>query len=387
MELLNVPADFSNKTIERYAELNEKYENGKVYETYGQITIGNKIGSGRAYDLIPNVDLEHMKQYIAFSKENGIGFNYTLNTTCMSNMEFTKSGMKEILLFLDRLYEAGVRSLTVTLPSVMEIIRLKGFDFEIKASTVCQIINPNKAMLYKDLGVDKIVLDETINRDFDTIKRIRNAFGENVELITNVICHKKCIYEMFHHNQTSHDSGIQSKNGSATYYSHRCMMNRCKHVNNLLKMSWIRPEDMKYYEEIGIKYYKLQGRQAVMNGDPVRAAEAYLSKSFEGNLMDLLDMFAPTNSFQVYIDNKKIDNFLEPFRKIPNFCKNDCTSCNYCDEFVKKCTDVEKTREVFDLALKFYSEYDEYRKSILETNVGDKVEEEEHSVLEDFNFD
>lgn len=124
-----------------------------------------------------------------------------------------------------------------------------------------------------------------------------------------------------------------------------------------------------------------------MNGDPVRAAEAYLSKSFEGNLMDLLDMFAPTNSFQVYIDNKKIDNFLEPFRKIPNFCKNDCTSCNYCDEFVKKCTDVEKTREVFDLALKFYSEYDEYRKSILETNVGDKVEEEEHSVLEDFNFD
>ena len=41
-------------------------------------------------------------------------------------------------------------------------------------------------------------------------------------------------------------------------------------------------------------------RQAVMNGDPVRAAEAYLSKSFEGNLMDLLDMFAPTNSCLLY---------------------------------------------------------------------------------------
>ncbi len=387
MKLLNMPADFSNRTIEKFAELNEKYKDGKIYETYGQITIGNKVGSGRAYDLIPNVDLQHMKEYIAFSKGNGIGFNYTLNTTCMSNMEFTKSGMEEILGFLDRLYDAGVRSLTVTLPSIMEIIRLKKYDFEIKASTVCQIINANKAMLYKDLGVDKIVLDETINRDFDTIKRIRNSFGENVELITNVICHKNCIYEMFHHNQTSHDSGIDSINGSVTYYSHRCMMNRCKHVNNLLKMCWIRPEDMKYYEEIGIKYYKLQGRQAVKNGDPVRAAEAYLSENYEGNLMELLDMFAPTNSFEVYFDNKKIGNFLEPFVKIPNFCKNDCFSCHYCDEFVKKCTDVQNTREVFDLAFKFYSEYDEYKRSILETNVNEQFDEEGHCDLEDFKFD
>lgn len=104
----NVPADFNRTTIDKYAVLNEKYEDSKVYETYGQITVGNRIGSGRAYDLLPKIDMECLKEYIKHSKEKGIGFNYTLNTTCMGNMEFTRGGLKEILRFLDELHNAGV---------------------------------------------------------------------------------------------------------------------------------------------------------------------------------------------------------------------------------------------------------------------------------------
>ncbi|MCU0287366.1 MAG: U32 family peptidase [Acidobacteria bacterium] len=359
MRYHNIPADFKKETIDKYAELNSRYEYAKVKETYGQITIANPIGSGRAYDLIPQVDMSDLETYIAYSREKNIGFNYTLNTTCLGNKEFTEEGMKEILKFLDDLYAAGVRSLTVTLPSLIELIRRKKYDFEIKASTVCQIINANKAMSYKRMGADVIVLDESINRDFDTLKRIRNAFGERIEIISNVICHKNCIYEMFHHNQTSHDRG-HLKKPSVSYYSHRCMMKRCETIANIMRMVWIRPEDIKYYVDAGINIFKLQGRQAVLRGDPVRTTEYYLKESFDGNLIELLDVFSPTNSFVVYVDNKKLDDFIKPFVEKPGFCKNDCTSCGYCDAYVKKHLDTAKIKETFDMATDFYAKYDHY---------------------------
>ena len=91
-------------------ELNEKYTESKVIETYGQVTIDNYIGSGRAYDLLPQVDLEALEKYIAYSRERGIGFNYTLNSTCMGNMEFTREGILKIIRFLDELHRVGVFS-------------------------------------------------------------------------------------------------------------------------------------------------------------------------------------------------------------------------------------------------------------------------------------
>lgn len=360
MKYFNVPADFKNETIEQYAKLNNEYDDSRVHETYGQITVGNCIGSGRAYDLLPKVDINQLKSYISYSKKNNIGFNYTLNTTCMGNMEFSKEGISRIVQFLNELDSAGVRSLTVTLPPLIEIIRAHQYDFEIKASTVCQIINANKAVAYKKLGVDKIVIDETINRDFEKLKSIVSAFGDKVEIITNVICHKNCIYEMFHHNQTSHDSGIDSNESSSTYYSHRCFMKRCESAGNIMKLAWIRPEDMKFYTDIGINYFKLQGRQAVMNGEPVRTVKHYFDEDFNGNLMDLLDMFSPTNSFEINIDNKKLNGFIEPFVNNPHFCKNNCSDCNYCENFAEKNINYKEIDKVFNLASKFYNQYDQF---------------------------
>lgn len=374
MRYYNIPADFKTETIDKYEKLNKVYQDARVKETYGQITINNPIGSGRAYDLIPRVDMADLEHYVKYSNQKGIGFNYTLNTTCLGNREFTKEGLAGILKFLDDLYDAGVRSLTITLPSLIELIRRKRYDFEIKASTVCQIINANKAVSYKRMGVDMVVLDESINRDFDMLKRIRDAFGEKVELITNVICHKNCIYEMFHHNQTSHDRGHKSK-PSVTYYSHRCMMKRCESASNIMRLAWIRPEDIKYYVDIGINYFKLQGRQAVLKGDPVRATEAYMKESFTGNLVELLDVFSLTNSFRVEVDNKKLEGFIAPFVKKPGFCKNDCGTCGYCDTFFKKNLDEDKIKETFDMATDFYSRYDQYINLVDETHVPGKEEQ------------
>jgi collagenase-like PrtC family protease len=394
MRYFNVPADFKNETIDTYVALNKKYHNARIKETYGQVSIGNPIGSGRANDLIPQVDINILKRYIDYSNQHDIRFNYSLNTTCLENREFTPKGIAEITHFLDQLQEAGVRSITIAMPSLMELIRINKYDFEIKASTLCQIVNPNRAQAFKRLGVSAIVLDESINRDFDKLTRIRSSFGDQTEIIINVICHKNCILEMFHHNQVSHDLGAKSNNPSATYYSHRCMMQRTEHASNIMKLAWVRPEDLKYYDDTGINLFKLQGRQAVLKGDMPRTVEAYMQESFEGNLVELLDCFYTTNSFVAYVDNKKMDGFIKPFVNDPNFCKNDCQNCNYCDNFARKHTDYAKIEEVFETAACFYKECDHFSNMVQEhqqqkanTNISQPEKELFKDVEDQLEFD
>ncbi|XBX10037.1 U32 family peptidase [Enterocloster clostridioformis] len=366
MKHYNVPADFKIETLDWYCGLMDKYPECRITETYGQITVGNRLGSGRAGDLIPAVDLNNLSTYVNCSKKKGIDFNYTLNATCLSNIEFTKNGLKEIMEFLDTIYEIGIDKITIAMPSLIELTKLSKYKFEIKASTLCQIDNANKAINIKQLGADRIVIDESINRDFSTLKSIISSFGKGAEVIVNVICNKDCIYRMFHQNQVSHD--ISTENRSTTYYSHRCIMQRIEKVSNLMRMNWIRPEDIKYYTALGISNFKIQGRQAVQNGNIVMTVESYFKESFDGNLMELLDCFSPTNSFKVYIDNKSLNGFIEPFVVDGEFCKSNCERCGYCDEFIDKCIDRDKTNEVFDLAREFYSQYDEYINMIKDNN-------------------
>lgn len=371
MKYFSVPSDFKKETIDKYDAFNEKFIGNRIIETYGQLSHSD-LGSGRAGDHIPIVSKKNMAKYIDYSLKKKVKFNYTLNSTCLSNQEFSNRGASHLLKFLEELYEMGIDTMTVALPSLMELVKTSKYPIKIKASTVCHITNADKALSYKKLGVDRIVVDESANRDFGALKSIRNMFGDKVELIVNVICYKNCIYRMFHHNQMSHD--ISSNEKSVTYYSHRCMMKRCEKPSNLLRMNFIRPEDLQHYVGIGIRYFKLQGRQAVQNGDIVESVKRYILEDYKGNLLELLNCFSQTNAFNVYLDNKKLKDFLLPFVKKIGFCTNDCNTCKYCEDFIKQCVDIDDTKRIHEAAQIFYENFDQYTANIkkLSKEIGDK---------------
>lgn len=360
MKYFNIASDFKKETIDGYYRLNNTYADSKVIETYGNITIGNVCEGGRVYEDIPKIDSKALKSYIEYSKSKGIEFNYSLNGSCMGNREFTEKGAREITRFLNKLYEIGVRRLTVAIPSIIELVKSMGLDFEIKASIICQITNANKAAEYKKLGVDRIVVDESLNRDFANLKKIQGVFGDKTEIIINSMCHKDCIYRMFHYNQTAHDSVDKLNSSITTFYNHNCMLKRAESPENFLKLCWIRPEDLKYYSDIGVNYYKIQGRHTVMKGDPVRAMEAYFRQSYDGDLIDLMELFGSPYAFKIKLDNKKLEGYIKPFYEIPGFCRRECQSCKYCESFVKKCTDYEEAEKINSMAVKFYNENDKY---------------------------
>ncbi|MCU0289548.1 MAG: U32 family peptidase [Acidobacteria bacterium] len=270
------------------------------------------------------------------------------------------------------LYHAGVRSVTAALPSLFELIRSMQLDIKIRASTLCQITTVNKAAAYKEKEIDRIVLDESIVRDFKTLRRIREVFGDKVELIVNPICLKDCIYRVFHYNQITGDSVNRTNDTGVNFYEHRCVLQRNSKISNLLRMCFIRPEDLHYYTGAGIRYFKLQGRHLVLKGDAVRTVKAYMDESFDGDLMDLSYLFHSQNSFRIHFPNKSLDGFIKPFVEIDGFCKRDCEKCGYCEQFARKIIDYEEAAGIISAAGKFYSEYDAFNRLIYAGNGGNE---------------
>lgn len=361
----SLPADFKKETIDKYKELNDSYPESQVIETYGNITIGNPFESGRIVSLLPGIDWTQFREYVEYSRQQGIAFSYTMNGPHMHNKEFSTSGISGIMKFLNALSNAGVQSVTAALPSLIDIIRSSGSGLKVKASVICEITNANKALVYKNWGVDRIVVDESMNRDFTTLKQILQVFGPQVELIANCTCLKDCVYRMFHYNQIAFDSLESTDETAANYYNHRCLLRRYENPVNFIKLNWIRPEDIKYYTKIGIHYFKLQGRQAVLKGDPVRTLECYFKESYDGDLLDLLEMFDPHSSFRISIENKRLEGFIEKFYQNGtghhDFCRRICSECGYCESFARSNINFNEVRQVYDLAKEFYSEYDGFK--------------------------
>lgn len=333
MRYFTVPADFSHETIDRFVLLNQEHKDACIFETYGEMQSDSFFTSGRM--SAPKVGERKLRDYVEYAASQGIQFNYVLNGSTMNNQEFTREGIAKIRDFVERLYQCGVKSFTVALFPIIEIIKSMNLDIELVVSTIAQVDNNQLAQFYDAYGVDRIVTSEKINRDFKQLKQIQSAIKSKVEVITNSLCFIYCPFRMMHYNQIAAQYGDRSNQVSTTYYQNRCTLRRTQSAENYLKLAFIRPEDVKYYEEIGIEYFKIQGRQAVAAGDIYRTARHYVEADFDGNLMELLHCFTSGVS-DMYLNNKELDTFLTKFVQGSQTCQYGCGNCNYCRSFMEK---------------------------------------------------
>lgn len=337
MKKFTMPSDFKKETIDQYYLINDKYADARIIETYGQMTELNLKYSGRSSELLPTMDYSRLEEYVNYSLNRGIEFNYTLNASCMGNFECSINGQKEIKELVMRLYNMGIDTFTVTLPAIMEIILDTIPKANIVVSTICEVNSVSKVNFYKKMGAKRIVVDADITRNLTLLKIMKENF-EGIEIMLNNMCMKDCIYKKFHYN---HDSHYIDEHMGSNYYLARCIAQKYSSKENVLKLNWVRPEDINLYQQIGIDIYKIQGRTCVVNGQPWKAVEAYINESYVGNLSDLLMVFSPS-PLSTYIDNKKLGGFLQ------GFCLNrvrddlDCERCDYCKKYAENSVEVSE---------------------------------------------
>ncbi len=126
---------------------------------------------------------------------------------------------------------------------------------------------------------------------------------------------------------------------------------------NIISSSFIRPEDLERYKSFWYTNFKLCDRENTTEWN-IHSLDAYIKGIYDWNLSDIMSNWSnkwqnyeepillDENIFKIeninklkshlrftpYIDNRKLDNFLEFFIKNKYiWCANEiCEECNYC---------------------------------------------------------
>jgi collagenase-like PrtC family protease len=324
------------------------------------------VGGARPGFVLPQVDRTVIEQYIQACHERGLEFSYLLNAPCLGNLQYSKKGYGQLIELLEWIDQSGADAVTIGMPYLIDLVRERFPRLKVKVSTTARVNTVRKALQYEDMGVEEIIIDEHINREFKTLEAIRKTVKCNLELILNNICLWQCPYNYEHVNHDGHSSREGEDDYCYLQYpGYLCLYRKLTDPVELLKSPWIRPEDVSAYEDLGYDSFKITERfkRTPLLLEHVRA---YENRRYDGNLLDLFTLprkgaFTPVhleyfikpehvNIMKVselgdvfdlevreliQIDNNKLNGFLEHFKK-RDCNQTSCAQCRYCDGVLKK---------------------------------------------------
>lgn len=360
-----------------------------IYEVYGKMK-NDFIGGGRPNNGLHDVEKDKFEKHVKKVRESGIKFNYLLNGSCLSNREQDIEWQNKFKVFLEYLSKVGVNALTVSNPFILQFIK-KYFkeEFTVRVSTFACVDSYEKAKYWEDMGADYICADFVkINRDFDELKyMVDNLKTSKIEILVTNSCLKNCPMIYTHTTGLSHASGISNeKTKYEDWGLFFCQKRELEDVSEYIKSPWVRPEDIIYYEKIGIENFKITERD-FPTSELVRRVKAYTTRSFDGNLLDLiqghgviedknlkltkkdvntrLDIYNEIKRVRglgtirecerhIYIDNKKLNGFIKYF--VSGNCTGKCKQCGYCDRIAKNC--IRTNEEIRSYLLDLYNKFD-----------------------------
>ncbi|MBI5207741.1 MAG: U32 family peptidase [Candidatus Firestonebacteria bacterium] len=357
----------------------DKINFNQVYEVYGKLR-EDFPGGGKSSMAQAEPSKRLVKETVENAHRRNLQFNYLINSTCISNLELTRKGYKNIRILLDWLSEIGVDKVTLGIPFLVEMVKKHYPDFKVGISTQAGVNTLEKVQYWENIGADSITLSHVeVNRDFKEIKRITENSICDFQLIVNMICKRRCPFVTLHGNFNAHSSQTFTKMNryNMDYYFLSCLARNFSDPLSIIKANWIRPEDLHIYESLGIKKFKIAERGLTTDALAL-IIDAYTNKSYDGNMMDLVPTMSKyifmekqhfsksvkelfrlsfVNIFKlkdilkrwgelkksdnysqflgIYIDNKKLDGVINTFKE--KDCLNiSCRDCNYCEKLAKE---------------------------------------------------
>lgn len=382
---LSVPTNFDPELIPRLTAY-------PVTDVYGKCA-ADVIGGGRPTGILPNVSLKNVARHVDICRTNGIRFTYLLNASSTGNIEYTRAGQRKLDSLVGRLSDAGVRDWTVATPYLLRYLKSRDPSCRVRISVFAQVGDARKAVQWEEMGADSISLDSLlVNREFDRLAEIRAAVRIRLHLLVNNNCNYGCALSPHHMNTLA----AASRTGSATgnllvdYCYLHCTLLKLRDSAQYLMADWIRPEDIRKYEEIGYSDFKLAGRNLSTDAIVMRVA-AYANRRYDGNLLDIVQDFgqpstaagpqsrgtgirgwirwawnaaprrisslsrlrrlarnrgffsAPAIPPPAQIDNPSLDGFLDEVIRAGGCRNRICDACGICQRFAAKAVRIDET--------------------------------------------
>ena len=274
-------------------------------------------------------------------KQSGVRLDLLLNANCYGAEAMSKALEARIGGIVEKLASWGCRPevCTTASPFVARTLKAVAPDIEVRAS-VNMRLTTLQAFRYLAPLFDSYYLGRDVQRSLTTVRRFSEwcrANGKKLCVLANSGCLRNCPWQTFHDNLIAHSDAAMKVANVQGWSPHLCwtLYKDRKNFPEILKSTWIRPEDLYRYEGL-VNVVKLATRQ---HANPDMVISAYERGSFEGNLLDLFEPGFSPAFFPEFIDNMA---FPSDWFDRTSTCERACTECGYCDKVLesvrKDCT-------------------------------------------------
>ena len=294
----------------------------------------NRFGSARALSL----DEEQLAELYEIRNKYGIKLHYLINGNYYSNEFYEK--VHEII---DHMKEMDVDILTMNNTYIMrdrqfiDIIRTctpRGIEIKNSVNNLPRTVK-DIVFLVEVLGIRHVVVDRSLNRNLDELKKIREyckARNINITMLVNEGCIVDCMWKNFDDMmiaQTNEKSNmkvisiVHNRLGCVDYFEEK--------PGEYLKTAFTLPSDLNKFDGL-VDIVKLAGR-GVSIEKWLSMCKAYMYEDGNVPLKVLFSTKPPNQLMNVTVNNLTDLNF----NKITNNCKNVCgTECTLCDDITNK---------------------------------------------------
>lgn len=355
---LSVPVHVSDQHVSRLRELLSASTAGgiRISSVYGSLPRG-LVGHARPPGTIPAVGIEALASYVADVHHLGIPFHWTANATWSEGLERTSDGLKAIREELGELLEIGVDALILGNPYLIQRTRRWFPDTQLVASINMRSRTAEAVERLLELGADHVVMDRDVNRQASLIRTLARRFGAQFSLLVNSTCIPDCPFQDYHALESSLLSrrppgGDEPDIKPVELAEPNVCINYCldlllRDPAAMLRVPWIRPEDLGRYEELGVRAFKLQGRSLGVAGQ-LQLVQAYMEQQtprqdlmalFPGLISALAERSAElrlpdttqTPFQRLTVAGLDRAGFMPPFMEGSIDCRLGCSACRHCD--------------------------------------------------------
>ena len=317
---------------DRFSSLVLAYpEVGEVYFPWVDEPSGRPVlGYGEGDDSETVKEL--LQEELTLIKSAGRKLDLLLNANCYGEQAMSRELDRKVEAIINELDGWGCKPDIVTAASPFVARSVKRFYPEVETrASVNMRLTTLQAMRYLAPWFDSYYIGRDVQRNLDTVKRFSDwahRSGKKVGLLANSGCLRNCPWQTYHDNLVAHSAAALKERPLRGFNPHLCWTMYADPANlpELLKATWIRPEDLPLYEP-WVDFVKLATRQHTR---PALVVDSYVNHSFRGNLPDLLEPgFSPAFAkFRMGLDNTR---FPEDWARRTGACERECTGCGYCE--------------------------------------------------------
>ena len=265
----------------------------------------------------------------------GVGLDLLLNANCYGAEAMSVALEKRIAAIVERLDSWGCRPevCTTASPFVARTLKAISPDIEVRAS-VNMRLTTLQAFRYLAPLFDSYYIGRDVQRNLATVERFSgwcHANGKKLCMLANSGCLRNCPWQTYHDNLIAHSDAAMKTANVRGWNPHLCwtLYRDGKNFAEILKATWVRPEDLHRYEGL-VDVVKLATRQ---HANPDMVISAYERGTFEGNLLDLFEPGFSPAFFPNFIDNSA---FPPDWFGRTSACARECSGCGYCDNTLQQ---------------------------------------------------